>query len=170
MKEQQNKEKGLLSHLLKDRENGNAIDLMAGVFVMIMLFAMILGMIAHGSLVERKLNIDNTVKEYLYIAEQYGHLCNGTDGYSSSSCQNYCATLEKILVDDLNCISAKVEADTTTTQVSYGNPVKVHVSVEFYNPLYEKLSAEEHNNTWFTIAGLDKVLDYSVSYTATSRW
>lgn len=169
MKRKQNIDKGLLS-LLKNREKGNAIDLMAAVFVMIMLFAMILGMIAHGSLVEKKLNIDNTVKEYLYIAEQYGHLCNGTDGYKSSSCQNYCLELEQMLVDNLDCINAKVEADTTFMQVSYGNPVKVHVTVEFYNPLYEKLSAEEHDNTWFTIAGLDRIIEYSVSYTATSRW
>lgn len=160
----------IISKLKKKREKGNAIDLMAGVFVMIMLFAMILGMIAHGSLVGKRLKIDNVVKEYLYIAEQYGHLCNGSDGYKSSSCQNYCAQLEQLLKDEYDCITAKVNPITTTSQVSYGNQVIVDVTVEFYNPLYEKLSAEEHGDSWFTIAGFDKIIEYTISYKATSRW
>ena len=164
------KTKEFFSPLLQKREEGNVVDLMAGILVMILLFAMILAMIIYGSLVEKRLAIDNTVKEYLYIAEQYGHLCNGVDGFKSSVCRDYCSELEQTLINTHGCTEAKVEPDTTVKQVAYGNQVRVHVTVKFPNPLYEQFSQEEKGDGMFTLLGIQPVLEYSVSYDATSRW
>ena len=170
MKTLKQQAKGLFSPLFCKREDGNAIDLMSGVLVMVLLFVIILIMIAYGSLVSKRLDIDNTVKEYLYIAEQYGHLCNGSDGLKSEVCKDFCSELEQKLVNEHGCLSASVLPDTTMSQVPYGDKVRVHVVVQFTNPLYEKIGAEEKGQSMFTIAGIQRVIEYSVSYDATSRW
>lgn len=166
----------------RKREDGNAVDMMGAVFVCIMLFAMILATAAYSALVERKLGIDNTVKEHLYLTEQYGYLRGlpsgnlpltrnrNLDGSADTSGLTLdAASLVKTLMEGNGCKTVTITNHTTKNQQAYGNKVEVEVIVVFDSPMYKVLGTNDPH-AWFKLFGLDDEITYTVSYTSTSRW
>lgn len=177
-----------LKSLFRKRESGNAIDMLGSVFVVVMMFAMILALVSYASLVEKKLSIDNTVKQYLYVTEQYGYL----DGLPTNTNPITCAMsgtslntaglaigsdAEKMIKDlERNgCTNVVIESDTTRTQKGYGQEVVVDLTVSFPNPLFETIGAtteEQANRSWFKILmpASSRTVSYNVRFESASRW
>ena len=149
-------------------EDGNAIDLMAGVFSMVMIFATILAMLAYGSLVEKRLNINNTIKNYLYLAEQQG-------GLKSKDVQDL-----EIILGKYGCSNIDVTINggkkwigaAAGNQVPYGDQIDLEVSLTFDNPVYVMLGmkADRSNASWFKVGGLKEKITYNKKMSSTSRW
>ena len=159
------------------KEKGNMIDNMASILVMIMIFVMITAMVSYGRLVMIKLSVDNTVRNYLYISEQQGYLS-----------PDDIANMTRQLAVTLDIREDAVDTSgTTITQVPYGDPVSVVVTVNFTNPLFKNLGITASNGRsreWFGIEstnptknyGAKKIaktlasITYTTSYTSTARW
>jgi len=149
---------------LKKREDANVIDMMASCLVFVMVFAMILVMMAYTALAQKRLQIDNVVRNYLYITEQDGYLSGDASG------GNY-----KSLEDNLKavgCTTVNIESDTTRVQVSYGQPVKVHVSVAFQNPIFRVIGSNGSRRGLFLLPSsvIPTTINYDICYESTSRW
>ena len=150
---------------LRKREDGNIIDQMGSCIVMLMIFAMIIAMVSYGKLTNMRLAIDGTVRNFLYIEEQEGYL----SGVGSTTPQQNAAALTSSL-RQVGCTSVAINPATTQTQVGYGEPVVLDVTVKFPNPIYTNLSSERHPHAWFTVPGLPREITYRIVYSSTSRW
>lgn len=159
--------KKIAPFLFKKDEDGNYIDMMAGVFMMVCFFAIILVMASYGSLVDKRLSINNTIKNYLYIAEQQG-------GLTSEDVENL-----KDILSDYNCTVDSITINGSTNwiakgngnQVPYGDKIVLEVTVSFANPVYEVIGTEDGNSRgWFGVVGIDKTIQYTKTLSSTSRW
>lgn len=159
-------------------EDGNVIDMMAGVFMMVCLFAIILTMLAYFALVERRLSINNAIRNYLYLAEQQGGLTEDDK-----------ANLKKFLVDNYGCDKETLEIKVlwckkdggesevaSGAQVPYGDTIKLSVKMDFPNPIYqvigltdEQIANGEGEKYWFRVK-TNKSIYYEKSLSSTSRW
>ena len=139
----------------KDREDGNIIDQLGTIIIMLFIFSMVLAYAAYGKTVQQKLMIDNTAKEYLYIMEQTGYLQDTDKGTLTTSLNDKGITV----TDDF--------AGTDFNQVAYGDKVTLSFQCEFQNPLFTTFSKD---SALFHIPGLNKMITYTVYMTATSKW
>ena len=174
----------LIQKIKNKRESGNIVDAMGSLFVVILLFAMILVMAAYGSLVEKKLAIDNTVKEYLYLEEQYGYLrgapselpksytcSNGVINTSGLAAGSDAENLVRDLCTNNGVTKVIIESGTTRVQQAYGNEVVLKVTVTFNNPIFKEVGTNSKNGPGlFKVFGLKQEITYTIEYKATSRW
>ena len=137
----------------KHKEEGNIIDQLGAIIVMLFVFSMILAYAAYGKTVQQKLTIDNIAKEYLYEMEQTGYLKN-KDALTTALIDNGIT-----VTDDY--------AGTTTTQVAYGDKVILSFQCEFPNPLFTTFA---NDSKLFHGTGLSEMNTYTVYMTATSKW
>lgn len=154
------------------REEGNFVDMMAGVLMMVCLFAIILTMLAYSALIERRLAVNNAVRNYLYIAEQQGGLqTTDVEALRKFLEVNYGCTDINITVNEgVNWI------DQGSFQVPYGSEIRLSVTMKMPNPIYQVLGLSEEQKAnggsdtyWFLVKIRDKI-DYRVGFTSTSRW
>lgn len=134
-------------------EEGNIIDQLGSIIVMVFIFAMILANAAYGSSVQKRLNIDNVAKTYLYIMEQNGYLSEEDE----TNMTNELASLG---------VSVVSFEGTTKTQVAYGDRVTLQCKVEFQNPLYSVFE----NGAVVNLPGFPSTISYNIYSTATSKW
>lgn len=147
-------------------DDGNVIDLMGSLIVMMFCFALIFAMMCYGKLTEMKLSIDEVCKTYLYQMEQEG-----------------CLTVENQadMIDDLVALGVRLDSikfDGTTNlgtnQAAYGDKMKLITTVSFTNPLYTMLARETKgdNPMLFVIERgiLSPEVTYTVDMTATAKW
>lgn len=154
-------------------EDGNYVDMMAGVFMMVCLFAVILAMLAYSALVEKRLSINNAVRNYLYIAEQQGGLTAGN-----------VADLQKLLGENYGCenISVKINGEekwigsSGNVQVAYGSQIKISAEMDFPNPLCQVIGLSDaqmadggSDKHWFRMP-IAPYLHYKNELSSTSRW
>ncbi len=135
-------------------EDGNVVSQMAGVITMIFVFVMVLALLAFAKLVNYRMGIDNTVRNYLYVAEQKGYL-------SSDDIDAFRASLESI-----GCYDVTINA--TTAQVPYGSEVTVGAQLKFDNPIWESFSKDTHDN-WFAL-NVARPVEYTPVMRSTARW
>ena len=143
----------------KAREDGNVIDLMAGVLVMVLIFAVIIVMVSYGSLVDKKLTINSVVKDYLYLAEQQGGLTVGDVENLKAEIKGYGANADSVTI---NGATNWVDKDNGN-QVPYGDKIDLEVTVSFTNPVYATtgLNNDGSNASWFKVGGLDEFITYT---------
>lgn len=147
-------------------DDGNVIDLMGSLIVMMFCFALIFAMMCYGKLTEMKLSIDEVCKTYLYQMEQEG-----------------CLTVEnqKDMIDDLVALGVRLDSikfDGTTNlgtnQAAYGDKMNLITTVSFTNPLYTMLARETKgdNPMLFVVERgiLAPEVTYTVDMTATAKW
>ena len=162
-------------------EEGNVVDLMAGVLMMVCLFALILAMLAYSALLERRLAINNAVRNYLFIAEQQGGLTleNGND-LKTFIATNYGVDIETIKVyvaeheynaGGLGWINLHGTSDHEMQNIPYGTAFELKVEMQIPNPLYQVLGASNDGDMyWFKVGGLSHTIPYTISLSSTSRW
>ncbi len=145
---------------LNKREDGNVVSQMAGVLMMIFIFVMILAMVAFSRLVNCKMEIDNCVRNYLYVAEQNGFLSDEDKvGFKSALESHGCYNVTFTKGSEELCTSA---------QVPYGGEVQVGVSLDFENPIWQYFSKETHDHMFaLTVA---KPVHYEPIMKSTARW
>lgn len=149
------------------KEDGNIIDMMAGVFMMVCFFAIILVMASYGSLVDKRLSINNTIKNYLYIAEQQGGLTAEDVQNLEDVLSDYGCTVESITINGSTNWIAKGNGH----QVPYGDKIVLEVKLSFANPVYETVGANGSNSRgWFGVPGLSETIQYTKTLSSTSRW
>lgn len=136
----------------KEKEPGNAIDLMASGFVLLFCILMILFTLSYAEVVELKLEADMIGKNYLYRMEQEGYL--SPDGKS-----------EMIAAFQEKEMQVIINLATTIQQVPYGEPVTLDVNITCKNPVYEQLQ-----NNWLINTIIKPELKYHLNYTTTSKW
>lgn len=136
-------------------EEGNIIDQLGSIIVMVFVFAMILANAAYGKTVQMKLSIDNIAKEYLYAMEQNGIL----DADNKNNMVSDLADIGVTVVDDF-------AGSTVEKQAAYGDKVKLICHVQFENPLYSVFE----NGVVVTIPGFVQTIDYEINMSATSKW
>lgn len=152
---------------LKGEEEGNYIDMMAGVFMMVCFFALILVMASYGSLVDKRLSVNNAIKNYLYIAEQQGGLTSEDVSNLEDILSDYDCTVESVTVNGSTDWVAKGNGN----QVPYGDKIVLEVSVSFANPVYEVIGADSgETRGWFGASGIRKTIKYTKKLSSTSRW
>ena len=135
-------------------EDGNVVDQMGTLIVMIFVFAMVLAYAAYGRTVQIRLRIDNACKEALYSMEQQGYL---TD--EAADALEVSLTAEGVAIASMG--------ETTTEQVAYGDPVLLECDVTFKNPFFLAFNT---SSTWFDLTGFSADSQYSVRMSATSKW
>lgn len=141
----------------KSKEDGNFIDMMGSLFIMVFIFALILAFAAFGSMVRTRLAIDNNAKEYLYQMEQSGFL-------SSTLKDQFKNNLE-----GLGCTNVVIDA--TSDKVPYGSSIKLGYECEYPNPLYKYISEEKNGNAMgFGIIGISQTIHYKNTMTATALY
>ena len=161
------KVKNIVSFLKKKDEDGNYIDMMAGVFMMVCFFAIILVMTSYGSLVDKRLSINNTIKNYLYIAEQQGGLTAEDVENLKDILSDYNCTVESITINGSTNWIAKGNGN----QIPYGDKIVLEVTMSFPNPVYEIVGTDGGNSRgWFGVGGLNKTIQYTKTLSSTSRW
>lgn len=155
-------------------ENGNIIDNLSAIIVMVFVFAVLYAFISYGKCVMIKLKADNITKEYLYKMEEWGYLR---------------AEDEKALKDALTEAGfTNISINTNVPigkQVAYGDKVELTITVSVRNPVYEVLGAEPRGGeftldkngyptnaggTMFTKAGLSPIITFSITMSSTSKW
>jgi hypothetical protein len=155
-----------LLNKLKKRESGSMISHLAGVFMMVFIFVMILVMAAYGRIVQIRIAVDTTCKSYLYIMEQHGYL-DDRDG------NNLAQALKNDLIAN-GCTSVDLTGTDTYSasgQVAYGDKLHLIANVTFHNPLYDWVSTERMGSfSWFTVMGIPEEITYNVDMPATSKW
>lgn len=134
-------------------EHGNVIDQLGSIIVMAFVFAMILAYAAYGNVVQKRLSIDNTAKEYLYKMEQEGLL---TDADKANMTKDLADA--GVTVEDFN--------GTTTKQVAYGDKVELICKVKFENPLYTVFKKD----SLISISGFEETIEHTIKMSATSKW
>lgn len=134
-------------------EEGNVVDQLGSIIVMMFIFAMILAFAAYGNSVQKRLNIDNIAKQYLYAMEQNGFLSEDD---------------QKSMSDKLADIGVTIVNfdGTTDTQVAYGDEVILDCDVEFQNPLYSVFE----NGRVVNLPGFPATISYEIYISATSKW
>lgn len=149
-------------------EDGNAVDLMAGVFTMVLIFVATLVMAAYGSLVDKKLAINSVVKSYLYIAEQQGGLTATDVENLKSSIAEYGATVNSVKVNGTTNWVARGNG----YQVPYGDRIDLVVTVTINNPVYAIAGTNDDgsNSSWFRVGGIAKTITYVKKLSSISRW
>lgn len=156
----------------RKKEHGTYIDMMAGVVMMVCIFALILVMLAYGSMVEKRLAINNAAKNYLYIAEQQGGLTQDDKVMLTSILKDYGCTVEEIKVNGTD----DVIAPKNGKQVPYGNKISVSVKVSFANPVYTVIgltdaqAADPTKVWWFRTNFISPTVSYTTTLSSTSRW
>lgn len=159
--------KKIVPFLTKRDEDGNYIDMMAGVFMMVCFFALILVMASYGSLVDKRLSINNTIKNYLYIAEQQGGLTSEDVENLKDILSDYNCTVESITING----STNWIANGNGNQIPYGDKIVLEVTVSFVNPVYDVIGTDDANSQgWFKVAGLNDTIQYTKTLSSTSRW
>lgn len=149
------------------KEDGNIIDMMAGVFMMVCFFAIILVMASYGSLVDKRLSINNTIKNYLYIAEQQGGLTAEDVNSLEDVLSDYGCTVESITINGSTNWIAKGNGN----QIPYGDKIVLEVKLSFANPVYETVGTNGSNSRgWFGVPGLSETIQYTKTLSSTSRW
>lgn len=149
----------------KRKENGNAIDLIASVFVVAFIFALILSYACYGKTVQERLAIDNIAKKYLYRMEENGYMLPAE---------------KDMMVADLGRIGATVEENgwTVTTssgtyvtdesQVTYGDTVTLACKVKFPNPFYQTFGTA---GAFFRMNRYtEEYVSYEIVMSSTSKW
>lgn len=150
------------------KEDGNTVDMMAGVFMMVCFFALILVMASYGSLVEKRLSINNTIKNYLYLAEQQGGLTADDVKELEGILSDYGCTLESITINGQK--NHWIEKGNGK-QIPYGEKIVLEVKVSFANPVHDVIGTDDSNSQgWFKVAGLDDTIQYTKTLYSTSRW
>lgn len=146
---------------LNKREEGNIVtDSFMTLLTMLLITAMILAMISYATMINKKIEIDRVVKNYLYLCEQ--------EGYLSSA--NLSAMITDLTQDsdhggnNIFCTNVTTTG-TTVAQVSYGQPVTVNVTVTFDNPVAKVL-----NNSGPLSARVANTITYHIQYESVSRW
>lgn len=140
-----------------EKENGNFIDMMGSLFIMVFIFILILVFTAYGSMVRSRLAIDNNAKEYLYQMEQSGFL--------SSTLK----TQFKNNLEGLGCTNVKIDA--TSDKVPYGSSIKLGYECEIPNPLYKYIAEEKKGNAMgFGMIGISPTIHYKNTMTATALY
>ena len=146
------------------KEQGNVIDYLGSLFVVAFIFVMILAYAAYGKVTQQRLAIDNCAKEYLYRMEEYGFIAK-----DAASVVGHSPTIAE-LVDSYEAIGVEAvvdEANTTVSQVGYGDPVTLTLTATFDNPLFTTFGDED---SMFSILGFDEKLAYNVSISSTAKW
>ena len=143
-----------LKHSPLQNEEGNIIDQMGAIIVMIFIFAMIMAYAAYGRTVQIRLRIDNASKEALYAMEQEGFMSDKTK-----------EKLEASFAEE--GVTVTSWGETTTEQVAYGDPVTLECSVVFKNPFFLAFNT---SSTWFDLSGFKEDSTYEVKMSATSKW
>ena len=147
-------------------EAGNIIDQMGSIFVMVFMFVMVLVFAGYSKMVMMRINIDTVTKGYLYQMEEEGCLTAEMQQYMKEE-------LRDIGVNygvDGDAISFAGTSNLGDDQAPYGSRITLQCSMSFPNPMYETIGQEKKGDTWFTIPGLARTLDYTVKMTATSKW
>jgi hypothetical protein len=153
------------------KEEGNYIDWMAGVFIMVLIFAMTLVMMSYGSLVDKRLSINNAIKNYLYIAEQQGGLTQADVNSMKSILQGYGVTVNSVTINGRSDKWIGEAGTSNGNQIPYGDQIDLEVTVTFTNPIYQIVGAKESGETgWFKVGGLNKTITYTKKLSSTSRW
>lgn len=176
---------GKKTRFFKRTEEGNVVDLMAGVLMMVCLFALILAMLAYSALVERRLAINNAVRNYLFIAEQQGGLTKHTDGSPDDGktlidflVKNYGASDVKVYIGEHEYdaggpgwINDHGASGHEMQNIPYGTAFELKVEMQIPNPLYQVLGASNNGDKyWFKVGGLSHTIPYTISLSSTSRW
>lgn len=141
-------------------ENGNIIDELGSIFVMIFIVALILVYTAYGRLTQERLAVNNIAKEYLYKMEEQGYLSPDDK-----------INMENDLASEVDGITVAWDAVTQNVnpeqQVTYGDTVTLSFSVTFPNPLFMTFSRDE---SYVKIPGFSNTLTYPVSVSSTAKW
>ena len=156
----------------RKKEHGTYVDMMAGVVMMVCIFALILVMAAYGSMVEKRLAINNAAKNYLYIAEQQGGLTQADKDMLTSILHDYGCVVEEIKVNGTDDVIARGNGK----QVPYGDKITVSIKVSFTNPVYavvgltDAQAADSTKTWWFRTNLISPTVSYTTILSSTSRW
>lgn len=148
------------------KEDGTYIDMMAGVFMMVCLFALILVMLGQAALVEKRLDIKTAIKNTLYIAEQQGGLYSADVDAFKTTLQSYGCTVNEIKIN-----GSSSNLSNGGKQVPYGDRITLSVDVSFDNPLFKVIGKGNANGDgWFKTKNVSTQIHYSTEISSTSRW
>lgn len=142
-----------MKNLKSKKENGNFVDQMGTLFIMVFVFILILVFAAYGSMVRDRLAIDNYAKEYLYQMEQTGYLSSTLKSQLKNN------------LEGLGCTNVVIEA--TSDKVPYGTTIKLGYECDIPNPLYKYLSGSAMG---FEIIGILEEIPYKNTMTATALY
>ena len=152
---------------LHQKEEGNVVDLMAGVLMLVFAFATILVMISYGSLVDKRLSVNTSVKDYLYLAEQQGGLTESDVNSLTTILKKYGCTVEKITINN----GENWIAEGNGAQIPYGDEISLQVVVSFENPVFHYFGTnEQEGGGWFEVPGLTPTIRFTKTFSSTSRW
>lgn len=151
---------------LHQKEEGNVVDLMAGVLMLVFAFATILVMISYGSLVDKRLSVNTSVKDYLYLAEQQGGLTETDVDSLTTILKEYDCTVEKITINN----GENWIAEGNGAQIPYGDEVSLQVVVSFKNPVFHFFGTDGQGDGWFKVPGLTPTIRFTKTFSSTSRW
>lgn len=156
-------------HILNKKEEGNVIDWLASVLVMIMMFAMIMTMATFARSVDIRLHVNNVMKKYLYTMEENGFL--QTEDKTN---------LEAELESDPYIEKAQVISDGSdgtnvgkNNQVAYGDKVYLKVKVIIKNPVYEYMHTSSRGGAiWFNTSdgSMEEKMERTFVISGTSKW
>ena len=156
------------------KEDGNAIDWMAGVIVMIMMFVMIMAFAAFGRQVDIRLDVNTTAKKYLYKMEEKGYLDNSEYNDFLDELEGIFTTAEDVEVTSITDNTGRNGTPVgASNQVAYGDTVRLMAKIRFRNPIYTYIDKNGRNNKgtlWFSVAGLNQYTEYTIDVSGTSKW
>ena len=154
-------------------ENGDFVDNMGVLFVMLFVFALMMSFFCYAKIVQMKLDVDHIAKRYLYQMEQYGYLPTDVEGNTINSLKN---ALELAGCDkDTFALDLSVTPYGIDDQVEYGKPVRLRFTIKGKNPFYTYFYGNDDTNpnskkgllfyNW-----IPKDFDIVVDVESTSKW
>ena len=143
-------------------EEGNVIDEIGSVLVMILVFALILVFAAYGKVTMQHLAVNNVAKEYLYRMEENG--CLTSDEVTSLK-----ADMKSTGVTNTEDTDFLSNASDVETQVTYGAKVTLSLKVKIPNPLYTTFGNKD-NLLYKSVMGFPQTFSYPIVMSSTSKW
>ena len=163
-----------IRNLLHKKEEGNAIDWMAGVIIMIMMFVMIMAFAAYGRQVDIRLDVNTVSKKYLYKLEEFGYLTSEEYNEYLDELKGIFTNSEDVTVTSITDSTGKSGTPVgKSNQVAYGDTVKLMAKIKFRNPIYTYMDTRGKKNKgtlWFSVTGLDEYTEYTIDISGTSKW
>lgn len=144
----------------KKKEDGDMIDMMGSVLVLIFVFGMVLAYFSYSKMIQMKMSIDNIAKEYLYQMEESGQFTTAMQNSMKAELQALGCTVNNFTGT----------SPTGSTQAGYGSVITLKCSVTFPNPLYTNLGTASHTGTFdFVTIATNAKITYTVERKSVAR-
>lgn len=145
----------------KKKEDGDMVDMMGSVLVLIFVFGMVLAYFSYSKMIQMKMSIDNIAKEYLYQMEESGQFTTAMQNSMKAELQALGCTVNNFTGT----------SPTGATQAGYGSVITLKCSVTFPNPLYTNLGTASHTGTFdFVTIATNANITYTIERKSVARY